>query len=199
MCSKAKVDSAYTNNNKMEFTEIQMAIEMNCFVEFANDDDDTILANEHFNKLIKALGITLDVSSIHQAFYSNGYAGFNGDVNVYFNDSRKDTFILFDLGSESDGYDLIQLIIRFQKAMRNIIKPLARNLYDRTRMDVFYQEGMTLERNSRLLTDLKNYPKRKNISSAEYFQNIEFYQNGRKIDRQIDLTAIYSWPFTKEK
>ncbi|AEA42809.1 hypothetical protein [Fluviicola taffensis] len=183
----------------MEFSEIQLTVEMNSFVDYLSEDDDIIDETEDFKILRQSLGIELDICALHNIYYSNGRVGYNGNIHVYFNSQRKDTFLLLDLGSEADGFDLVHMVIRYQRDKKSIIKPLSRKFYDRTELDIFYLEGMTIERNSRLMTDLSKYPKKKNISSLEYLQDIEFYQEGEKIDFKIDLTEIYSWPFTKEK
>lgn len=183
----------------MEFSEIQLLVEINSFVDYLSEDEDIIDETEDFKTLRQSLGIELDICALHNIYYSNGRVGYNGNIHVCFNSQRKDTFIVLDLGSEADGMDLVHMVIRYQSDKKSIIKPLSRKFYDRTERDCFYLEGMTIEHNSRLLTDLSKYPKKKNISSLEYFQDIEFYQQGEKIDFKIDLTEIYSWPFTKEK
>lgn len=183
----------------MEFSEIQMMVEMNAFIEFINDVDDTIFEHQDFKTLRQALDIEIDICAVHEAYYSNGQVGYKGNVIVYFNHQRKDTFILLDLDSDADGMDLVHVVIRYLKEKKNTIKPLARKFYDRTGADVFYQEGMTVERNSQVLTDLNRYPKTKNDADSEYFQDIEFYQKGVKLTTKIDLAELYVWPFTKEE
>lgn len=183
----------------MEFSEIQMTVEMNSFIEFMNDMDDTIVEHHDFKGLRQSLDIDMDICAVHESYYSNGRVGYNGNVIVYFSNQRKDTFLLLDLYSEADGTDLVHLVIRYQKEKKNKIKSLARLFYDRTTFDTFYQEGMTIERNSQILTDLSKYPKKKNNVDPEYLQDIEFYQKGIKLDRKIDLAELYVWPFTKEE
>lgn len=181
------------------FSEIQMIVEMNSFVEFINEDDDTTFENQDFQHLRQSLDIDMDICAIHHTYYSNGQVGYNGNMMVYFSNQRKDTFLLLDLASEADGLDLVRLVIRYQKEKKNKIKSLARLFYDRTAFDTFYQEGMTIERNSQILTDLSKYPKKKNNVDPEYLQDIEFYQKGAKLETNIDLTELYVWPFTKEE
>jgi hypothetical protein len=183
----------------MEFTEILMSVEMNSFIEFYSDDDDKVYENEDFKKLRQALDVNLNICNIHELYYSNGRVGFNGSIQVYFSDQRKDIFIILDLASEADGLDQVNLLLRYPRELNSKVKHLSRTFYDRTKNDCFYQEGVTIERNSKVYTDLTKYPKLKKISGIEYFQNLEFYQNGKELHSKIDLTEIYSWPFTKQK
>ena len=176
-----------------------MYAEMNSFIEFYSEDDDRIYENDYFKQLRKLIDVEIDICSIHKAYYSNGKIWYNGNIQVYFSNQRKDIFIIIDLSSEADGLDQVTLIIRYPVELKPMVKPLSRFFYDRTKNDSFYQEGMTIERNSRIYTDLSKYPKLQKISSDEYFQEIEFYQKGKKLDSKIDLSEIYSWPFTKEK
>ncbi|MBB1194114.1 hypothetical protein KBJ98_03360 [Flavobacterium sp. F-328] len=179
----------------MEFSEINMIVEMNSFVEFYSEDDERIFENNDFEKLRKELNIKIDICEIHKSYYSDGKIGFNENTKVYFSDLRLDTFILLDIGDE----DLVNLVIRYPKVQKDRVKSFCRNFFDRTKIEVFYLEGTTKEKNSEILTDLNSYPKKIEFLYGNYYKDIEFYQMNKKLEKKIDLKEIYIWPFTKEK
>lgn len=164
----------------MNYFEISIYIPMWEFVEFYEEYGDEYYTKDVFKNLFDYLDIEADICAIYGDYYDNQTPVGEGDIFVFFNKINPERFVIIDTyRSPCDQCDLILFAIRCEYSFKEQVHSIIESIYG----SITPKAGIK-EKDSYLkeLVDLTKYPKKINSYHNVYYQKINCYCNGEKIN-----------------
>lgn len=147
-------------------TEFEICVSMGDFVSWTVEDKP--VPNPDLQAVFDALGVKIEILSIHHDYFDDAYRAGRGDVHVYPVKGDPDTVVVLDLYSDPhDQLDLVSLLMRCKPSSVTEIARLVSVFFNGASAQVHTSQQSVSIRLRRSI-DKTQYPR--SISGSEFVQ-----------------------------
>lgn len=143
--------------NAIQAHDFCLAVSVPDLLTWHGDGESEPSENEVLKTVLKALGVTLDLRTLHAAYFEQTAVG-RGDVYVYRSTRDSKNVFAVDLYRDlSDQMDLVTLAVGCEAHCLPIVRSQLRAFFDAASCQVHYEEASYSARLRRMI-DPRTYP-----------------------------------------